>query len=146
MRGWLERLFGSQPPDQELSALMGAGSTYSGDLSFEGRVRVDGHFTGRIYTEDCLEVGVGGVVEGECDVARAIISGRVEGKLRVRDHLLVEPGGFIRGTLDATVVELMPGARLAGEVRITGAPGAILPRPSASAGAAAGIRRSGEEE
>jgi len=120
---WLRGLLQTaQDPQQELSALMGAGSSYEGDLSFEGRVRVDGHFTGRIYTEDCLEVGVGGVVSGECDVARAIVSGRIEGTIRVREHLLVEPGGCVDGKLDAGIVEVMPGGRLEGTVRILGAP------------------------
>ena len=118
---WLGRLFGrADSNQQELSALMGAGSTYEGDLSFEGRVRIDGHFIGRIYTEDCLEVGVEGVVEGECDVARAIVAGRVEGSLRVRDHLLLESTGLITGTLDASVVEILPGGRVDGAVKIAG--------------------------
>ena len=119
LRGILQN---AQDPQQELSALMGAGSHYEGDLSFEGRVRVDGHFTGRIYTEDCLEVGVDGVISGECDVARAIVSGRIEGTVRVRDHLLIEPGGLIDGKLDAGIVEVMPGGRLEGTVRILGTP------------------------
>ena len=122
MFGWLRRLWDNQQkPEQELSALMGAGSRYEGDLSFEGRVRVDGHFTGRIYTEDCLVVGVDGVVAGECDVARAIVSGRIEGTVRVREHLLVEASGVIVGSLDAGVVEVLAGGRLEGEVRILGA-------------------------
>lgn len=119
---WLRGILQTkQDPQQELSALMGAGSNYEGNLSFEGRVRVDGHFTGRIYTEDCLEVGVGGVVSGECDVARAIVSGRIEGSVRVRDHLLIEASGCVDGTLDAGIVELMPGGRIEGTVRIRGA-------------------------
>lgn len=117
---WLRGLLTTQDPQQELSALMGAGSHYEGDLSFEGRVRVDGHFTGRIYTEDCLEVGLGGVVSGECDVARAIVSGRIEGVIRVRDHLLIETSGVVSGTLDAGIVEMMPGGQLDGTVRILG--------------------------
>jgi cytoskeletal protein CcmA (bactofilin family) len=84
-------------------------------------VRVDGHFVGRIYTEDLLEIGAEGVLEGEADLARAVVAGRIEGKVRVREHLVVEPGGHIVGTLDATVVELRPGARIDATVRITGA-------------------------
>ena len=120
---WLRGLVQPAPdPQQELSALMGAGAHYEGNLSFEGRVRVDGHFTGCIYTEDCLEIGVEGVVSGECDVARAIVSGRIEGTIRVREHLLVESGGIVDGTLDAGVVEIMPGGRGTGTVRILGEP------------------------
>lgn len=107
----------SEPP---LSAVMGPGAHYEGDLSFEGRVRVDGHFTGRIYSEDLLELGAEGVIEGEADVARAIVAGRVIGRIRVRERLVVESSGRIEGKLDAGVCEIRPGAVVSAEVRIRG--------------------------
>ena len=106
--------------DAPLSAVMGPGAHYEGDLSFEGRVRVDGHFTGRIYSEDLLELGVQGTIEGEADVARAIIAGRVIGRLRVRERLVVDSTGSIEGKLDAGLCELRTGARISGEVLIRG--------------------------
>jgi cytoskeletal protein CcmA (bactofilin family) len=107
----------SEPP---LSAVMGPGAHYEGDLSFEGRVRVDGHFTGRVYSEDLLELGAEGVIEGDADVARAIIAGTVLGRLRVRERLVVHSTGRIEGKLDAGICELRPGAIVRGEVIIRG--------------------------
>ena len=101
--------------------VMGPGTHWDGDLTFEGRVRVDGQFDGRLYTEDVLEVGTEGRIEGELDVARAIVSGRITGKLRVRDTLIVESTGVINGHLDAAIVEIHPGACLNATVRISGA-------------------------
>ncbi len=103
-----------------LNAVMGPGSHYTGDLTFEGRVRIDGHFTGRIYTEDLLELGSEGILEGEIDVARAVLFGEVRGRIRVREHLLVEQTGRINGELDAGLVEMRPGARIDGRVIIRG--------------------------
>ena len=99
---------------------MGPGAHYEGDLSFEGRVRVDGHFTGRVYSEDLLELGTEGVIEGEADVARAIIAGTVVGRLRVRERLVIESTGRVEGKLDAGICEVRPGAIVRGEVRIRG--------------------------
>jgi cytoskeletal protein CcmA (bactofilin family) len=110
---------GRSTPEPPLT-VMGPGTHWDGDLTFEGRVRVDGHFEGRMYTEDVLEVGTEGHIEGELDVARAIVSGSVEGKLRVRDTLVVEPTGRIVGHLDAAVVEIRPGAFMDAVVRISG--------------------------
>ena len=107
----------AEPP---LNAVMGPGSHYTGDLTFEGRVRIDGHFTGRIYTEDLLELGAEGILEGEIDVARAVLFGEVRGRIRVREHLLVHPTGRINGELDAGIVELRAGARIDGKVIIRG--------------------------
>jgi cytoskeletal protein CcmA (bactofilin family) len=110
---------GRSTPEPPLT-VMGPGTHWDGDLTFEGRVRVDGHFEGRMYTEDVLEVGTEGHIEGELDVARAIVSGSVEGKLRVRDSLVVESTGRIVGHLDAAVVEIRPGAFMDAVVRISG--------------------------
>ena len=106
--------------DTPLSAVMGAGARYEGDLVFEGRVRVDGHFVGRIYTEDLLEVGAQGTIEGAADVANARVAGRMVGEIRVREHLVVEATGVIEGHLDAGVVDLHPGAKVDARVRIRG--------------------------
>ncbi len=108
-----------QKPDPPLT-VMGPGTYYDGDLTFEGRVRVDGHFEGRLYTEDVLEVGTDGRIDGELDVARAIVSGRINGKVRVRDLLVLEPTGVIEGHLDAAVVDMRPGASVIAAVRISG--------------------------
>ena len=103
-----------------LAALMGADAHYEGNLRFDGRVRVDGHFTGRIYSEDLLEVGCDGFIEGEADVYRAVIAGRVKGHMRVRQHLIIESTAQVDAVLDVGVLEVMPGAQLRGEVRVRG--------------------------
>lgn len=100
-----------------LAAVLGPGTRYEGDMSFEGRVRIDGHYVGRIYSEDWLELGPGGHIEGSVDVARAIIAGRVDGDLRVREHLVVTETGRVAGKVDAAELEVRPGARIEGEVR-----------------------------
>ncbi len=100
--------------------VMGLGTHWDGDLTFEGRVRVDSRFEGLMYTEDVLEVGTEGHIQGELDVARAIVSGSVEGKMRVRDTLVLESTGRIAGHLDAAVVEVRPGASMDAVVRISG--------------------------
>jgi len=107
----------SQP---QLSAVFGADARHEGDLSFEGRVRVDGTFVGRLYTEEVLEIGPTGVVEGEADVARAIISGRFEGRLRCREHLRLTATADIRGEVDVGILECAAGARLRGPLRVRG--------------------------
>ncbi len=108
-----------QKPEPPLT-VMGPGTHWDGDLTFEGRVRVDGHFEGRLYTEDVLEVGTHGRIDGELDVARAIISGRVNGKIRVRDTLVLETTAVVDGHLDAAIVEMHPGANVNATVRISG--------------------------
>ncbi len=110
----------SRPGEPPYVALFGPGARYEGDFVFEGRVRIDGHFVGRIYSEEQLEIGPDGLVEGELDVARALVSGTVRGALRAREQLTLKRGGRIEGKLDVGLLVLEPGARIAGEVIIHG--------------------------
>ena len=104
-----------------LSAVFGQGSRHEGDLAFEGRVRVDGTFVGRLYTEELLEVGQTGAVEGEVDVACAIVAGRFEGRLRCRERLVLAATAHVSGVFDIGVLECAPGARIRGQVEVRGA-------------------------
>lgn len=103
-----------------LAALLGRGAHYSGDLTFEGRVRVDGAFKGRMATEDVLEIGEGGVVDGEIDAATLIVAGTAQGRIRARERVVLEATGTLRGQLDAASLEVHPGARLDATVKVGG--------------------------
>ena len=100
------------PKERNLNALLGRGATYEGDLSFEGRVRVDGVFRGRIYTDEVLEIGESGVIDGEVDAEDLIVAGRVEGKVRVRGVLTLESTGSIHGAVAASQMVSKEGAKL----------------------------------
>lgn len=100
------------PKDRHLNALLGRGAKYEGQLSFEGRVRVDGSFQGEIYTDESLEVGESGIIRGEIDAFNLTVAGRVEGKIKVRGLLIVESTGCIQGEVDAAQMITREGATL----------------------------------
>ena len=104
--------------ERPLSALLGKGAGWTGDLRFEGRVRIDGTYKGRIYTEDILEVGEGGLIQGEIDAAILVVAGTVEGGVRVRERLQLQPTGIVRGRLDAKLLEVSPGGRIDATVKL----------------------------
>lgn len=107
-----------KPPERPLAALLGRGAQFGGDLTFEGRVRVDGTFKGRIFTDDTLEIGPSGVVDGEIDAAVLIVAGTASGKVRARERLVLEPTGMLKGQVDAPALEAQPGGRIDATLRI----------------------------
>ena len=107
----------SRPP-VPLDALLGRGAKYSGELTFQGRVRLDGHFTGRIRTEDTLEIGESGVLEGEVEARELIVAGRLEGSARAHERLVLQPTGWLKGKLDAGSLDAAPGARIDAQVKV----------------------------
>lgn len=105
----------AEPP---LVALLGKAAKYSGDLTFEGRVRVDGRFTGRIFTHDTLEIGASGEVDGEIEANVLIVAGVARGKVRVLERLVLLAGGALFGQVEAEALEAHPGGRVDATVRV----------------------------
>jgi cytoskeletal protein CcmA (bactofilin family) len=106
--------------ERPLAAILSPGCASPGDLPSAGPGRGDGTGRGRIFTEDALEVGPGGFVDGEADVLHAVIAGRVKGKLHVRELLVVESTGRIEGLVDAQLLEARQGASISGQIRVAG--------------------------
>lgn len=104
--------------DKPLAGLLGRDARYSGDLHFDGRVRIDGTFVGRIYTDDALEVGESGRVEGQVDARELIVSGTVDGEVHCRGSLVVTSTGTVLGKVDVRQLEVEPGARIEATLRV----------------------------
>lgn len=105
-------------PERPLAALLGRGAQFGGDLSFEGRVRVDGTFKGKIFTEDTLEVGEPGFIDGDVDAAVLIVSGVASGNIRARDRLVLESTGMLKGHVETPSLEVHPGGRIDAVLRV----------------------------
>ena len=91
-----------------------------GQLSIQGRIRIDGHFIGSIYTESSLEVGPNGFLEGNADVASADISGQFKGNLLTHSLCILRSKSRFEGLLDASFAQMDKGCQFKGEVRIKG--------------------------
>jgi len=85
---------------KELSALLGEGAEFEGKLVFEGRVRIDGRFRGRIVSDGTLVVGDRAEVEATLHVG-----------------MLIVLGGTVRGDIEATrTVELHAPSKVYGNI------------------------------
>ena len=90
-----------EPDDAILHSLLGAGTRYEGKLFFDGRVRIDGDFTGEVHSDGLLVVGPEATIRGV-----------------VRVHSLIVKGGRIEADIHATeLVELHAPAQIRGDIR-----------------------------
>ena len=102
-------------PATEITALLGHGTRFEGKLHFEGRVRIDGHFTGEISSPDVLVIGEGAEVEGEIDVAAVIIKGGVvRANVRATESIELYVPAVVTGTLHAPEVFMDKGVQFSG--------------------------------
>ncbi|HEX8370964.1 MAG TPA: polymer-forming cytoskeletal protein [Pyrinomonadaceae bacterium] len=65
-----------------LSGFVGAGTNLTGETNFQAMLRVDGHLTGRVISDNgTLIVGSGGQVDADIIVSSATIGGTVNGDI-----------------------------------------------------------------
>lgn len=84
----------------EINALLGKGTEYEGKLTFEGRVRIDGKFTGEIFSDDVLIVGQGAEVRGKVEVGTLIVrGGQLFGDVQASQAVEILAEGAVHGDI-----------------------------------------------
>jgi len=89
----------------ELNALLGRGSEFEGKLAFEGKVRIDGNFTGEISTNDMLVIGDGAKVSAEISCGTVVVEGEVVGNIKATSAVELHRPAKVHG--DITTPSLM---------------------------------------
>lgn len=82
-----------------VTALLDQGSSFEGQLTFEGTVRIGGRFKGEIFTKDTLVIDPGAEVEAQIEADTVIISGIVKGNVFARRRVIMHPPATLKGTV-----------------------------------------------
>ncbi len=102
----------------ELNALLGRGSQFEGKLAFEGKVRIDGNFTGEISTSDTLHIGEGARVSAEISCGTVIVEGEVVGNIKASSAVELHRPGKVRGDITAPSLMIEKGVIFEGHARM----------------------------
>ena len=102
----------------EISAFLGAGTEYTGDLNFKGAVRIDGIFKGNIVSDGALIAGKEALICGEAKVGELILAGTFEGVVHATRRATIHKGGTLKGTLYAETLVIEEGGRLDAEIHV----------------------------
>ncbi len=104
----------------EINAFLGKDTEFEGKLSFKGAVRIDGHFTGEIFTEGTLIVGELAVIESNIHVSHIIISGEIRGNIIADNRIEIHAPGKVFGNIQAPTVVIEEGVIFEGNCRMRG--------------------------
>ena len=101
-----------------IQAFFGNDTEFSGTLTFEGAVKIDGKFEGEIKTEEGGELVVGpkAVVKAEVHVGILTVQGKMEGDVTVSKKLNISSEGQVIGNVTAPALFIEDGAVLEGSV------------------------------
>jgi cytoskeletal protein CcmA (bactofilin family) len=102
-----------------LSGYVGNGTVLTGEANFRGMLRVDGHLTGRITSEDgTLLVGTNGQVDADIEVAVAVINGTVNGDIIATERLEMGRAAHVKGNIQTPSLMIEQGAIFEGSCRM----------------------------
>lgn len=113
----------------EVHTLLGRGSEFEGKLTFEGQVRIDGKFSGQIFTKDTLVIGDGARVNAEISAGTVVVNGVVEGNIRATNLIELHQPARVKGNLEAPALQMDKGVLFEGTCKMEN-----LGRNNASAG------------
>lgn len=98
-----------------LSGFVGSGTVLTGETNFTSMLRVDGHLTGKVSSEEgTLIIGSGGQVDADVDVASALINGTVNGDVITSEKLEMGRTAKVVGNIRTPRLLMADGAVLEG--------------------------------
>ncbi|CAK7055910.1 MAG: hypothetical protein DELT_01221 [Desulfovibrio sp.] len=112
----------------DITAFLGSGTIYNGQLNFVGSVRIDGQFTGEITSEGTLILGKDAKVEGNIHVSQLVLSGNLHGDVIVTGKTILHKSANLTGNLATKSLIMEEGAQLHGQITMN--PDALLTKPS----------------
>jgi cytoskeletal protein CcmA (bactofilin family) len=102
----------------QINAFLGKDTEFEGKLSFKGAVRIDGRFTGEIFTDGALIAGESAVIKSEIHVSHIIISGEIRGNIVADKRIEIHAPGKVYGNIQAPVVVIDEGVIFEGNCRM----------------------------
>jgi cytoskeletal protein CcmA (bactofilin family) len=132
--------------DGTLSGYVGNGTLMTGEATFRGMLRVDGHLTGRVHSEDgTLIVGTGGQVDADVEVAIAVINGTINGDIIASKRLELGRAAHVNGNIQTPALVVEGGAIFEGSCRMIQLKAALEKQQEATLGEGNGKADSVEE-
>ena len=103
-----------------LSGFVGNGTVLTGETNFQAMLRVDGHLTGRVTSENgTLIIGSTGKVDANIAVAAALINGMVNGDIIASEKIELGRTARVTGNIQTPRLVMEEGAILEGGCSMT---------------------------
>ena len=118
---------------KDIIAVLGKGSEFEGKLTFEGVVRIDGRFTGEIFSKGILIIGENAKVKAEIQVATVVVKGEMTGNIKAPNCVELHAPARLVGNLITPCLYVQKGVIFEGHT-IMESEGIQKSRPGANTG------------
>jgi cytoskeletal protein CcmA (bactofilin family) len=103
--------------EQEISAVIGEGYIFTGQLEGSSVIRIEGKIIGNVNVEGGVVLGEKGIVEGDIITKNAIIYGTVNGNVKTT-QLEIKKTGNVTGEISTNILEIEMGAQYNGKLNM----------------------------
>jgi cytoskeletal protein CcmA (bactofilin family) len=111
---------------KDIKAYLGEDTVFSGTLSFNGVVRIDGKMDGEVNTDDTLIVGENGVIEADINAGTVICRGKIKGTIQASKRIEIHANSEVVGNIATPALLVENGAIFDGSCDMTGNEGKII--------------------
>ncbi len=108
-----------QGKNEEIKAYMGEDTSFDGSLSFNGTVRIDGNFQGKVTTDDTLIVGEKGVLQADVEAGIVICKGKIKGTVYAKEKVEIHTNSEVVGNIITPQLYIELGAVFDGQCDMT---------------------------
>ena len=102
---------------QEISAIIGEGYIFTGELRGSSVIRIEGKIIGNVNVEGGVILGEKGIIEGDINTKSAIVHGTVNGNIKTL-HLQIKKSGNVSGDISTDTLEIEIGAQYNGKLNM----------------------------
>jgi cytoskeletal protein CcmA (bactofilin family) len=95
--------------NDNLNAFLGEGTSFNGNLTFEGTVRIDGKLEGEIFTKDTLVIGETATVKAAIRAGVIVISGTVQGNITAEKKVELHSSARLYGNISTPLLSIAEG-------------------------------------
>ena len=114
-------ILSAAPEPGGLTAFIDQGSSFEGKLSFKDTVRIDGHFSGQITSENTLVVGETGMIEADIRSQTVIVSGTIHGNVLAAKRVVLHKSARVDGDVETPSLVMEEGSVLNGKLNMASA-------------------------
>lgn len=107
------------PPRVEGTSVLAADARFKGEAAFDGSMKIEGRFEGKIQSRGQLAVAKGAEVSAEIHVGQLHVDGSMQGSVVAGEKIELSSSARVTGDLKAPRLVVSEGATLVGNLTIS---------------------------
>jgi cytoskeletal protein CcmA (bactofilin family) len=109
----------------KIETFVGNNSTFKGEISTSGTIRIDGTVEGNIIS-DWVVLGEKGNIKGDVTSGGVIVGGRIEGNVKAKEIIEIKNKGKVVGDILTPKLTIVEGGVIEGRTSMKGNEGKVV--------------------